>query len=118
MSPNGDITASGVIAIGGACATSSGGVTVNGLAFTRITYGVVIFNKKSPMRSLADSPLRRAGGHARGRTWRRSSDTAATVRVTLLYESLAPEVQTFAVPANSRFNVPVGAPGYFPTAVG
>lgn len=53
--PDNDITTSGVIAIGGACATSSGGVTVNGLAFTRITYGFVIFNKKSLMPSLADS---------------------------------------------------------------
>jgi hypothetical protein len=42
----------------------------------------------------------------------------ASVRVTLLHESLAAEVQTFTVPGNSRFNVPLGQPGYFPSAVG
>jgi hypothetical protein len=50
------------------------------------------------------------------------SATAASVRVTLLYEDRAPEVRTYAVPGNSRFNVPLGtvngAADFFPNAVG
>ncbi len=46
------------------------------------------------------------------------TDSSASVRVTLLSESGAPETQTYTVGANSRFNIALGAPGFFPSAAG
>ncbi len=46
------------------------------------------------------------------------TDSSASVRVTVLSESGAPETQTYTVGANSRFNIALGAPGFFPSAAG
>ncbi len=43
---------------------------------------------------------------------------AATVTVTMLSEDRSPETQTYIVGPNSRFNIALGAPGFFPNAVG
>lgn len=53
--PDDDITTSGVIAIGGACSTSSVTRTVNGTSFSKITYGFVIFTTRAEMPQLSDS---------------------------------------------------------------
>lgn len=42
----------------------------------------------------------------------------ATVTVSLLSETAAPETQTFTVPANSRFNIVPGSALHFPSAAG
>jgi hypothetical protein len=52
--PDNDITTSGVIAIGGACATGVNTV-VNGTSFSKITYGFVIFTTKAEMTPLGQS---------------------------------------------------------------
>ena len=44
--------------------------------------------------------------------------SAATITVTMLSETQAPETQTYTVGPNSRFNLALGDPGYFPNAVG
>ena len=44
--------------------------------------------------------------------------SAATINVTMLSETQAPETQTYTVGPNSRFNLALGDPGYFPSAVG
>jgi hypothetical protein len=46
------------------------------------------------------------------------SDSAAAVTVTMLYEGQAAETQTYTVSANSRFNLALGDPGFFPNATG
>ncbi len=43
---------------------------------------------------------------------------AATIVVTMLAEDAAPESMTYTVPANSRFNIALGAPQFFPNARG
>jgi hypothetical protein len=44
--------------------------------------------------------------------------SSATINVTMLSESHAPETQTYTVGANSRFNIALGSTGYFPNATG
>ena len=44
--------------------------------------------------------------------------SSATITVTMLSETQAPETQTYTVGPNSRFNIALGDPGYFPSAVG
>lgn len=46
------------------------------------------------------------------------SSGAASVTVTMLSEDRSPETQTYTVGPNSRFNIALGAPGFFPSAVG
>ncbi len=46
------------------------------------------------------------------------SGSPATINVTLLSESQAPETQTYTVGANSRFNIALGDVGFFPNASG
>jgi hypothetical protein len=43
---------------------------------------------------------------------------SATITVTMLSESQAPEAQTYTVSPNSRFNIALGETGFFPNAVG
>lgn len=47
-----------------------------------------------------------------------AGSSPATVTVSLLSESAAPETQTFTVPANSRFNIVPGSALHFPSAAG
>jgi hypothetical protein len=53
--PEDHITTSGVIAIGGACSTTSSTRLVNGTMFSKITYGFVIFTTKAEMPQLGTS---------------------------------------------------------------
>jgi hypothetical protein len=46
------------------------------------------------------------------------TDSSATITVTMLSENQAPESQTYTVTPNSRFNIALGEPGFFPNAVG
>ena len=46
------------------------------------------------------------------------TDSSATIQVTMLSESQAPETQTYTVGPNSRFNIALGEPAFFPNAVG
>lgn len=46
------------------------------------------------------------------------TDSTASITVTMLSESQAPETQTYTVNPNSRFNIALGETGFFPNAVG
>ncbi len=61
------------------------------------------------------------GGSRNARTFvlvSNPSDTAATIAVTLLSETQAAETTYYTVGANSRFNIALGEPGFFPSAAG
>lgn len=90
--PDDDITTSGVIAIGGACATSSGGAVVNGQLFNRITYGFVIFSPVSEIPSLTNSLfVSRVAtheiGHAIGLGHTQTNGTVTAPTTNIMYPS-------------------------------
>jgi hypothetical protein len=90
--PDDDITTSGVIAIGGACATSSGGTVVNGQLFSRITYGFVIFSPVSEIPSLTSSLfVSRVAtheiGHAIGLGHTQTNGTVTAPTTNIMYPS-------------------------------